>query len=172
MRQTLYLPCFLFSACYNHVRNRTIMKKREYSKYINYTTNQIAQTYHQFDTYLGISDSVSDILYVLEQEGGNCEQRILYKNTMTSRKTISSALQKMHKEGYLTITPKNGRENFVSLTEKGQELLKNTGAKITMAENRVYAEWSEEELKLFYELSQRFLKGLNEELRKMKEEKK
>ena len=147
------------------------MKKQEYSKYINYTTNQIAQTYHQFDTYLGISDSVSDILYVLEQEGGSCEQRILYKNTMTSRKTISSALQKMKNDGYLSVTPKNGRENMVSLTDKGKDLLNHTETKITQAEKRVYETWSEEELKLFYELSQRFLKGMNEELKKMKEEK-
>lgn len=145
------------------------MKRQEYNKAINYTTNQIAQTYHQFDAFLGISDSVSDILYILEQEGGSCEQRILYKNTMTSRKTISSALQNMKRDGYLFITPKNGRENIVSLSEKGKELLNQTEIHITQAENRVYETWSQEELALFYDLSQRFLTGMKEELKKMKE---
>lgn len=145
------------------------MKRQEYNKAINYTTNQIAQIYHQFDAFLGISDSVSDILYVLEQEGGSCEQKILYKNTMTSRKTISSALQKMKKDGYLLITPKNGRENLVSLSEKGKDLLNGTEIHITQAETRVYETWSEEELALFYDLSRRFLIGMKEELKKMKE---
>lgn len=141
-----------------------------YPKEINYTTNEIMQIYHQFNVYLGISDSVSDILYVLEQEGGSCDQKALYQLTMTSRKTISSALQKMQKDGYLSIHKKNGRENVVSLTESGLELLKETEARITKAENRVYGLWSEEELAFYYELNKRFQKGMQEELEKMKGE--
>lgn len=139
-----------------------------YPKEINYTINEISQVYHQFNVHLGISDSVSDILYVLEQEGGSCDQKALYKLTMTSRKTISSALQKMQKEGYLSIHKKNGRENMVSLTDKGLGLLKKTEAKITQAENEVYGLWSEEELAFYYELNKRFLNGMHEKLKNMK----
>lgn len=142
----------------------------DYPKEINYTINEIMHIYHQFNVHLGISDSVSDILYVLEQEGGSCDQKSLYKFTMASRKTISSALQKMQKEGYLTIHKKNGRENVVSLTDKGSDLLKQTEAEITKAENQVYGLWSEEELSFYYELNKRFRKGMQEELEKMKGE--
>lgn len=99
------------TACQNrkrltNVRNRTIMcrydfvhggngmkQREEFIHRINYLTSEMDAVYHRASLKLGISDSVSLILYTIYDAGGSCLLSEIYKKSGISKQTVNSALR-------------------------------------------------------------------------------
>ena len=88
--------------------------------------SQVDSAYHDAALKLGLTDSELDILYSLNVHGSGCNQSIFYKETGTTKSTINSAVRRMEQAGYLYLKPGTGRNTCVFLTEKGEEIMKNT----------------------------------------------
>ena len=125
--------------------------------------SQLNNAYHDAALKLGLTDSELDILYSLNEHGSGCNQSIFYKETGTTKSTINSAVRKMEQAGYLDLKPGTGRNTCVFLTEKGEELMKNTAHRLISIENAIFESWSPEEQQLFMKLNRDFAVKFTEE---------
>ena len=138
------LPCTL------HLKNYNLL-------------SQVDSAYHDAALKLGLTDSELDILYSLNEHGSGCNQSIFYKETGTTKSTINSAVRRMEQAGYLYLKPGTGRNTCVFLTEKGEELMKNTAHRLIAIENAIFESWSPEEQQLFMKLNRDFAAKFMEE---------
>lgn len=113
--------------------------------------------YHRLSQQLGISDSVTHVLYTAVIHGGHCLLSDIIKLSGVSKQTINSALRKMEEQGLLCMEAAQGRQKGISLTEKGVELAQNTVCRIIAIEDRIFSSWSKEEMEQYLKLNQRFL---------------
>lgn len=128
---------------------------------------EVNAIYHEMSVRLGLSDSVSMILYTLVCEGGSARISDICCLTGMSRQTVHSALTKMQSQGYLALRSADRRSKCAQLTESGQLYAQKTAAKILEAENRVFDGWSPEDVQQYLELAARFrddLRGKAEEI--------
>ena len=65
----------------------------------------------------------------------------------------------------------NAKNKRVFLTQKGKQLSSETAEKIIDAENRILADWGPEAAEQYLALNERYLKCLQKELQRMKDEK-
>lgn len=65
----------------------------------------------------------------------------------------------------------NAKNKRVFLTQKGKQLSSETAGKIIDAENRILADWGPEAAEQYLALNERYLKCLQKELQRMKDEK-
>ena len=110
--------------------------------------SQLNNAYHDAALKLGLTDSELDILYSLNEHGSGCNQSIFYKETGTTKSTINSG---------------TGRNTCVFLTEKGEELMKNTAHRLIAIENAIFESWSAEEQQIFIKLNRDFAVKFTEE---------
>ncbi len=76
---------------------------------INYLTSEMDSIYHQASLRLGISDSVSIILYTIQDKGESCLLSDVYKSSGVSRQTVNSAIRRLEADGVLYLEPYAGR---------------------------------------------------------------
>ena len=69
----------------------------------------------------------------------------------------------MERAGYLYLKPGTGRNTCVFLTEKGEELMKNTAHRLIAIENAIFESWSAEEQQIFIKLNRDFAVKFTEE---------
>ena len=134
---------------------------KEYNEIIS----TICNLYHEAAVKLKLSDSEMDILYGLCSHGQGCYQSTLYKETGMTKSTINSALKKMERDEILYLTPGQGRNTCVHLTEKGQQLAERTVYKVFEIENAVYESWTEEEQRIFLHLNRDYAEKMEQMLR-------
>lgn len=80
------------------------MKQREeFIHRINYLTSEMDAVYHRASLKLGISDSVSLILYTIYDAGGSCLLSEIYKKSGISKQTVNSALRGLEGKGILAL---------------------------------------------------------------------
>ena len=60
--------------------------------------------YHSIAVQLGMSDCAFWILYAVQAADGLCKQSDICENISMSRQTVNSALKKLEKDGFLTLT--------------------------------------------------------------------
>lgn len=137
-------------------------------KEFNIVSGAINGCYHEAALKLGISDAEMNVLYVLSYEGNGCYQSLLYKNTGLTRSTVNTIIRRFEKEKLLYLKSGQGRNTCVFLTEKGQKYLEDTAQKIVDIENHIFANWSEEDRKMFLYLNQKYASELKDEIDKMK----
>lgn len=129
--------------------------------------SMIDNLYHEAALKLGLTDSEFDILYVLNAYSGSCNQSALYKESGQTRSTINSAVKKMEKAGYLTISAGTGRNTRVTLTPSGQSLMEQTLYRVIRIENDIYESWSAEDRQTFMRLNKDFADKLKERVRQL-----
>lgn len=134
---------------------------------INYLSNETDSAYHRASLKLGISDSVSIILYTIYDIGDECLLSEIYKSTGISRQTINSAIRGLESDGILYLEPINGKSKKVVLTEKGREYVKQTAAKIFQAEIAAFENWEDEEISTYIRLMQKHVDCLAQEVEKI-----
>ncbi len=127
---------------------------------LNNILGQLNGTYHDLAVKLGISDSVMNILYGILYEGDGCNQSTLYKSCGMGKTTANSAIRKMEGEGLLYLTPGEGRNTRVYLTEKGHELSEITAGRLAALEEDILMSWSAEDRSDFIKLMGRYLEEL------------
>jgi len=119
---------------------------------INYLTSEMEALYHQASLKLGITDSVSIILYTIYDNSKFCLLSDIYKKSGISKQTVNSAIRGLEADGILYLEQHTGRAKKIVLTEKGKEYVNKTVAKLYEAEVQAFESWSTEEINTYIRL--------------------
>lgn len=133
-------------------------------KRYNYVMNEIDSIYHDAAVRMGISDSAQNILYAICENGDHCLQSEIYKQYGMSRQTVNSAIRKLEKDGVVYLKQGQGRNTIVCLTDTGKTVADQKARPIMKIENEIFNEWTEEESRLYQELTERYRDSLKEKL--------
>ena len=134
---------------------------------INYLASEMDSLYHLADLRLGISDSVSLVLYALYDGDGRCPLGDIYKMSGVSKQTLNSAVRALERDGILYLTPYKGRAKLIVLTEKGRAYAEKTAARLLMAELQAFDGWSEEEVAAYLHLQEKYTECFRREVEKL-----
>ena len=136
-------------------------------KRYNYLTTEIDAAYHDAALKLGLNDSSMLILYTICNNGEECLLNDITRLSGISKQTVNSALRKLEGEDVVYLENFNGRMKKVCLTAKGKNLVKNTVLRVVKIENEIFASWSEEERKVYLELTQKYLSSFKEKIKEL-----
>lgn len=123
---------------------------------INYLVSEMDSFYHQASLKLGISDSISIVLYAIYDAGQDCLLSDIYKKTGISKQTINSAIRSLEARDILYLEQHIGRSKKILLTEKGKEFIEKTAAKIYQAEMQAFDTWTDEEIDTYIRLMEKY----------------
>ena len=123
---------------------------------INYLASEMDAIYHQASLKLGITDSVSRVLYTIYDIGDGCLLRDIYKKSGVRKQTINSAIRSLEAAGILYLEQHIGRTKKIILTEKGNAFVQKTAAKIYQAEIQAFDTWSEDEISSYIHLMKKY----------------
>lgn len=141
------------------------------SKSLKRLNNIISETdalYHEASFRLGISDSACMILYSICLSGRSCPLSRIVKSTGLNKQTVNSALRKLEKDGMVYLEAADGRSKIVCLTDDGVLLASRTAGKIIEIENEILSSWPEEDIRRYFELSERFLEDLGRKMAELR----
>lgn len=84
---------------------------------------QLNETYRQYATQKGVSETTLWLLYFLCEQGGSCEQRALCRSLLDPPQTVNSSLKKLEQQGLISLKLVAGsrKNKEVSLTEAGEQ---------------------------------------------------
>lgn len=131
---------------------------------INYLTLEMDALYHQASRKLGISDSVSIVLYTIYDTGENCLLSEIYKKSGISKQTVNSAIRGLEQDGILYLEQYTGRAKKILLTNKGKDYVNRTVAKLYQAEVQALDAWSTEEINTYIRLMEKYADCLREQI--------
>ena len=123
---------------------------------INYLTSEMEALYHQASLKLGITDSVSIVLYTIYNTGENCLLSDVYKKSGISKQTVNSAIRGLETDDILYLEQHTGRAKKIVLTEKGKDYVNKTVAKLYEAEVQAFESWSTEEINTYIRLMEKY----------------
>lgn len=129
-------------------------------KRYNYLIGEINAVYHDISQKLGVSDSVSNILYSICDLGDPCPLQKICRSLGISKQTVNSALRKLEAEGIVYLEPDGQKKKIVCLTEKGRIFAEQTAGKIIEMENDILSSWDESDRNLYLKLAERYLTDL------------
>lgn len=142
------------------------MNNEDKVKQINYLFSEVEALYHQASLKLGISDSVSIVLYTIYGSGNECLLSDIYKNSGISKQTVNSAIRNLEAKNIVFLKPYNGRSKMVALTEEGKEYAKETVAKLYEAEANAFESFSQEEIETYMHLTKKYTECLKLQIEK------
>lgn len=131
---------------------------------INYLSSEIDALYHQASLKLGISDSVSIVLYTVYVAGECCLLRDIYKKSGISKQTVNSAIRSLEADNILFLEQHTGRAKKVVLTAHGKDFAKETVGKLFEAEIRIFHAWPEKEIQTYISLMEKFTEDFRRQL--------
>lgn len=134
---------------------------------INYLASEMDALYHRASLKMGISDSVSIILYTLYDAGGSCLLRDICIATGASKQTLNSALRGLEAKQLLRLEQHNGRAKRVVLTETGAAFAKGTVGRLFQAEIDALESWPEEEIQLYVRLMEKHTESLRQQIEQL-----
>ena len=134
---------------------------------INYLTSEMDALYHHASVKMGISDSVSIVLYHLYDVGGACLLREILASSGISKQTVNSALRNLEARGLLCLEAYNGRSKRVMLTQAGMEYAEKTVGRLYQAEMDAFDGWTEEEISAYVQLQEKYAACLRVQINKM-----
>jgi DNA-binding MarR family transcriptional regulator len=134
---------------------------------INYLNSEMDALYHQSSLKLGISDSVSIVLYTIYDMGENCLLSNIYKKSGISKQTINSAIRGLEAEKILYLEQYAGRTKKIVLTEKGKDFVKKTVAKLYEAEMNALDTWSLKEINTYISLMEKYADCFHQQIEKL-----
>ena len=132
-----------------------------------YIEGLMQSAYHEAALKMHLSDSEFWILYVFNFHQEGCNQSTLYKEACLTKSTVNSAIRKMEQKDLLYLTPGEGRNTMVFLTEKGRNLMEDTISKIIQIENTIYDTWTTEGQELFMKLNRDFAEKLRDKIKEL-----
>ena len=131
----------------------------------NALMSEIGATYHEISKRRDLTDSAFNIMYVVYDNEGSYPLSGIVKMTCISKQTVNSSLRNLESEGLVYLEKTSGRSKTVHLTEEGSRFAERTVKIIRDEENAVFDRWSEEERKIYFELTERYI----EEMKKVAE---
>ena len=134
------------------------MNKKIYDKVhlINHIISEMESLYHQVSLKMGISDSVSIVLYTIHVTEGICLLSNIYKKSGISKQTVNSAIRRLEDEGILYLEEHTGRSKKIILTEIGNKYINKTVAKLYEAEVQAFESWTKEEINTYVNLMEKY----------------
>lgn len=138
-------------------------------KRFNYLISETDATYHEAALRMGLSDSAMQILYVIcdYDKGDRCPLQEICKRSGISKQTINSAVRKLEAQGIVVLEQTGAKNKDVCLTEEGIRLAGCTTMNLIEIENNILKSWSKEELKIYLELTERFLIELKDKVKEI-----
>lgn len=143
------------------------MKQEDMVYKVNCLSFDMDSLYHQAAVKLGMSDSVMYVLYLMYEQGGSCLLSYIRKATGISKQTLNSALRRLEKDNIIYLEQNAGRTKTVRLTEKGISYTDLTIGKLYKAECNAFKDWSDEEIKLYLRLMERYNNSLRSQISKI-----
>ena len=134
---------------------------------INYLTTEMESLYHRSSLKLGITDSVSIVLYSIHDAGNECLLSDIYKNSGISKQTVNSAIRSLEADGILYLEQYDVRAKKVLLTDKGIEYAQRTVARLHQAEMDAFDAWSEEEIGSYIRLMEKYVDCFRSQIEKL-----
>lgn len=129
-------------------------------KRFNTLMSEIGATYHEIAKKLHLTDSAFTIMYVVYDNEGSYPLSNIVKTTGISKQTVNSSLRNLESEGLVYLEKVGGRNKTVHLTAAGREFAERTVRIVRDEENAVFSRWSEEERKIYFELTERYTKEM------------
>ena len=123
--------------------------------------------YHQASLKLGISDSISIVLYAIYDAGQDCLLSDIYKKTGISKQTINSAIRSLEARDILYLEQHIGRSKKILLTEKGKEFIEKTAARIYQAEMQAFDTWTDEEIDTYIQLMEKYAHCFRQQIERL-----
>ncbi len=136
-------------------------------KRFNFLLSEINAVYHGAALKLGLSDAGMSILYTICNYGDKCPLNDIIRMSGICKQTVNSALRKLESEGIVYLESFQGRRKIVCLTEKGKVFVKDTVFHVIQIENEIFDSWSEDELRIYMELEERYLHTFKEKVERM-----
>lgn len=124
---------------------------------INCAISETSSVYHDVAQILEINDSELSILYVLRGFGDNMKLKEVIRLSGLCKQTVNSAVRKMENSGTILLSPENGKNKVVTLTEKGKQLAEKTADKVIKLERLVFSGWTKKDLDDYVRLSEKYL---------------
>ena len=131
-------------------------RRRAFIRRINRLTSEMDALYHQSSLRLGITDSVSVVLYAIYEAGGACPIGDICRQWGVRKQTVNSALRRLEEEGVLRLEQHTGRAKRAVLTDRGRDYVQQTAARLYEAEVRAFDTWPEEDVETYIRLMERY----------------
>lgn len=112
--------------------------------------------YHELCVKIGLSDSAFLILYSIVEIGGNCSQREIADRYCISRKTVNSSVKKLEAEGYVTLESGEGRDKYIILTERGEQMAREKIFPVMEVEDSAFLEMEPDERRELLRLNAKY----------------
>lgn len=138
-------------------------RERDFKRY-NILAWETDSLYHKISLRFGLTDSAVNILYLLCYQDNSAMLSDIVRCSGLQKQTINSSLRILEDKGLVTMDKVNGKMKSVTLTDKGSELCSRTVAHLIEWENRALSLFSDDELKLFLTLMERYLISMKESL--------
>ena len=123
---------------------------------INYLSSETQALYHLASLKLGISDSISIVLYSIYDSGDSCLLSDVYKKSGISKQTVHSAVRNLEADGILFLEQQTGRSKRIVLTKKGRMYIQQTAARLFEAEIKAFDSWTEQEIETYIRLMEKY----------------
>lgn len=137
------------------------------NKRYNYLVMETDAAYHDASLKLGLSDSVSIILYTICNHNGECLLGDICRLAGIKKQTLNSAVRKLEAEEIVYLKAADGKKKYVCLTEKGKALSEKTVLKLIGIENEILESWTEEERDCYVKLAEKYLKSFKEKIKSL-----
>lgn len=131
---------------------------------INYLISEMDALYHLASLKMGISDSVSIVLYTIYDSGNGCLLSDVYKKSGISKQTVNSAVRKLETEEILYLEQHTGRSKRIFLTDRGKTFVRETVARLYEAEDGAFDTWREEEVNTYINLMKKYADCLRQQI--------
>ncbi len=133
-----------------------------FMKRYNYLLGETEGAYHEATRKIGLSDSVSRILYAICDNGTSCLLKEILHNSGLGKQTANSALRRLEAQGIIYLEPAGSKNKRVCLTKKGEVFAQETAGKILRIENEIMDSWPEEDVQKYLQLTEAFLTAFRE----------
>lgn len=134
---------------------------------ISYLTMKMESLYHLSSLKLGITDSVSIVLYSIYDAGNECLLSDIYKESGIRKQTVNSAIRGLEADGILYLEQHNGRSKRVILTDKGRDYVQKTVARLYQAEINLFDTWTEDEICTYIRLMEKYADCFRQQIEKL-----
>ena len=131
---------------------------------INCLFSETAGLYHRLNVALGLSDSISDLLYAIYFHNGSCSIREICQETGLPKQTVNSALRNLENDGILFLEICCGRQKQAILTDKGRQYCENTVVRIFQTEELAFEAFAHEELEALIRLHEKYNTALKKSI--------
>ncbi len=123
---------------------------------INYLTTEMEAMYHQASLKMGITDSVSIVLYSVYDAENECLLSDIYKNSGISKQTINSAIRSLEADGILYLEQYSERKKKGCLDGAGKGVCAENGCQTLPSRMNTFDLWTKEEIETYIRLMAKY----------------